>query len=48
MLPLALFALAAPALAHTGCGGHEIGRRNLGGRVIHDKRQVDNSNIGEC
>lgn len=33
--------------AHTGCGGHEIGARNLGGRVI-TKRQVADNVEGEC
>lgn len=32
--------------AHTGCGGHEIGARNLGGRVI-TKRQVADNVEGE-
>ncbi|WOO82799.1 Chitin deacetylase [Vanrija pseudolonga] len=51
MLPSLLLLAAAPlAAAHTGCGGHEIARRNPGGPVIH-RRQVDNTNVdpvAEC
>ncbi|TXT10702.1 hypothetical protein VHUM_02207 [Vanrija humicola] len=50
MLPLLALPLLGLAAAHTGCGGHEIARRNPGGRVIHS-RQVDNTNIdpvAEC
>ncbi|KAL1408950.1 chitin deacetylase [Vanrija albida] len=49
-LPLAL-PLLGLAAAHTGCGGHEIARRNPGGRVIHARQQVDKNNVdpaSEC
>lgn len=39
-------AILGAVSAHTGCGGHEIGARNLGGRVI-SKRQVADNVEGE-
>lgn len=35
-------ALLGAVSAHTGCGGHEIGARNLGGRVITKRQVADN------
>lgn len=34
--------------AHTGCGGHEIGARNLGGRVISKRQVADNVEGKSC
>lgn len=29
------------AFAHTGCGGHEIGRRNVGGPMLYSRAVTD-------
>ncbi|ODN81630.1 hypothetical protein L202_02035 [Cryptococcus amylolentus CBS 6039] len=51
MVPSTVAALltvfATGALAHSGCGGHEIGRRNLGGRTIQARAVTDEASAAE-
>ncbi|WVQ73106.1 hypothetical protein IAR50_002670 [Cryptococcus sp. DSM 104548] len=42
-----LTVLATGAFAHSGCGGHEIGRRNIGGPTIKARAVTDEASAAE-